>query len=182
MEGGRSQARQGSPHGAILTAGGTGFMYHDAVEAGELGLQLAVEPLGKVFGGRILEQRFGFAVADFIEAPVVEPIDVGGDDLLDIAEVHEDAGIRLDFAQNIDVEFEAMAMHAPTFVPLGHPGKPVSSFEAKLFGDKYGHRTGLGHVPSDGTWRKRTANWLFYKSNANLGDKQGEKGAEAGSG
>ena len=95
-------------------------------------LELLPDPLGDDFAGRIFQTRY------FVQIVMIELFVEWFEDRFDLGEVANPAGVGVDFAFNIDGNAERMAMQAPTFMPFGHMGKAVGSFENKLFEQFHG--------------------------------------------
>ena len=113
---------------AVFDFAGAGFADADDGQQWQVGLEAVEDPLGEHFRGG------HFEAWDVVEQVVVELIADGGDDLLDLAEVHEIALAFVHFAFENDVDLERVAMHSAALVALGETGQPVGRFKVDRFG------------------------------------------------
>jgi hypothetical protein len=124
------------------TSGGAGFVDGNAMQERELRFEALPEPASDVFAGGVFE------AGDLVEVVVIELVFEGLEDLLDVTEVHEPAGVRIDGAAEGEVDFEGVAVEAGAFVGGGNLGEAMSGFEGEGLGkfDDEGLLFALGHV------------------------------------
>ena len=77
------------------------------------------DPLGEVFAGGVVEPW------QVVQVVVVEALVERLEDGLDLGEIANPAGIRIDIAFDIDGDAELMAMQAPALVACRYMGEAV---------------------------------------------------------
>ena len=92
-------------------------------------LQLFPDPLGQHFTGRIFQPR------DVVQVVVVQALVQRLEDRLDLGEVANPAGVRVEVAAQVDRHFERVAVQAAALVAFRHVGQAVGGFERKFLED-----------------------------------------------
>ena len=82
---------------SIAAAGRAGLVDHDFAQQGQRRPEVLPDPDGQAFAGRIVQ------TSNVIEVVVVEPVVQGLERRLDLGEIHDPSGVRVDFTT--DMEF-----------------------------------------------------------------------------
>lgn len=104
-------------------------MHDDGMQSGDFAFDFAEEPLAEVFGGGVFEQGLVPFFSEVVEALVVEAVDVRLHDGFDVAEIHQDAGFRINRSGYFDGNAEAVPVHAAAFMSLGKGREEVRGFK-----------------------------------------------------
>lgn len=128
-------------------------MHHDLAELRQCWLELLPDPDCQAFAGGI------FQPVDIVEIVVIQAVVDRLKGGLDIAEIHDPAGLGAGFAADMQLHSKRMPVQARAFVPRRHIGKPVRGFKRKDFEDIHvRHCKCAGPSEADG---KRNAAVLF---------------------
>ncbi len=104
-------------------------MHHDLAQLRQRRLELLPDPDRQALAGGV------FQSLDFVEVMVVQAVVDRLESGLDVAEIHDPAGLGAGFAADMQLDAKRMAVQARAFMPRGHVGKPVRGFEGKDFED-----------------------------------------------
>lgn len=110
----------------VDTPAGAGLMDADSTELWQQGLEFLPDPLGQDFAGRILQAR------DIVQIVVIQALVQRLEDRLDLREVANPAGMRVDIAREMDGNLERVAMQAPALVPFGDVGQAMGGLESEF--------------------------------------------------
>lgn len=91
---------------------------------------------------------------DVVEVLVIELIEQGLESCLDFREIHEPAGVRVDFAADGDLDSKRVAVHACAFVTRRYIGQAVRRFEGERLEDL--HSASLAPQGSPESRKKRS--------------------------
>jgi hypothetical protein len=87
--------------------------------------------------GRILEAR------DLVQIMVIELVVQGLEEGMQLAEIDQPPGVRVDGAFDGELDAETVAVEPKAFVRFGQSRQAVSRFESKLVDEPNVHRGGL---------------------------------------
>src|SRR5687768_17399018 len=102
---------------SVFAAGVAGLEEGDLREGRKLRLHLIPDPLGQDLARRVLE------AGDLVQVPVIELVVEGLPQLVEVAEVDEPAGVRVDGTGDRELDLEGMAVKPRALVPLGDVGE-----------------------------------------------------------
>lgn len=126
-------------------------MDHDLAQQGQGWLQPVPDPGRQPLAGRIL-QTF-----DVVEIVVIQLVVQRLERGLDVGEIHDPAGLRVEVAGDMDLDAEGMAMEARALVARRHVGQPVGGFEGEDLEDIHGEKFRGRRVPDRAGLRLRPA-------------------------
>ena len=112
---------------SVFAAAGAGLVDANAGQFRQDRLELFPEPLGDDFAGGI------FQAGNVIEVVVIQLLIERLEDLLDLGEVTDPAGVGIDLAFDVDGDAEGVAVQPSAFVPGGDVGEAMGGLENKLF-------------------------------------------------
>jgi hypothetical protein len=112
---------------AIFAAAGTCFVDAYSGELRKQRFDLPPDPFGQHFAGWV------FQAGDVVEVVVVELLVDGFEDRLDLGEVTNPAGMRIDVTFDIDGDSEGVAVQPATFVTFWYVRQAMGRLEYELF-------------------------------------------------
>lgn len=112
---------------AVLATAGAGLVHAHLGQLRQQRLELLPDPAAEVLAGGV------FQAGNVVQVVVVELIVDRFEDLLDLREVSNPAGMRVDLTLDVDGGPERVAVQAAALVPGGHVGQAVGGFEGELF-------------------------------------------------
>ena len=110
-------------------------MYADAGQLWQQRLEFQPDPLRQVFAGGV------FQAGDIVQVVVVEALVDRFEDCLDLGEVANPAGVRIDLTLDVDGGTEGVTMQAAAFVASRHVRQEMGGFEGEFFEQFQGKRS-----------------------------------------
>jgi hypothetical protein len=107
-------------------------VHNDLTQQRECRLDMLPDPYCQPFAGRVVE------AFDVIEVMVIEAVVDWFERRLDIGEVHDPTGLRIDIATDMQFDPEGMPMQARALMPWRNMGQPVCCFDGKDFENVHG--------------------------------------------
>jgi hypothetical protein len=94
--------------------------------------EMLPDPHRQSFAGRVVQ------AVDLVQIMMIEPVVQRLERRFDVGEIHHPAGLRIDFAADVEFDPERMPVQARTFVPGWNIRQPVCGLEGEDFEDVHG--------------------------------------------
>ena len=107
-----------------------------SLSIGSVGFKRSQIHYRQALAGRI------FQPGDVVEVVVVQTVVQRLERLLDVGEVHHPAGVRTEFARQVDLDPERMPVQARALVAFGHVRQPVGGLEGEDLEDIHARSAG----------------------------------------